>query len=611
MKKLPRLLLVSLLGLSVTTPLVNPLTAAPEFELPSGPAFTADPYENETEAERDARMAWWREARFGMFIHWGLYAVPAGIYKGEQIPSIGEWIMLKAEIPVEEYKGYAEVFNPTAYDPEFWAELASDAGMRYMIITSKHHDGFSLFPSAVTDWDIESTPYGEDLIGPLAEAARAEGLKFGLYYSQCQDWIHPGGSKSGYRWRAAELGQEPYWDNAHKGNYNDYLRDIAIPQVGEILSRYQPDVLWWDTPRGTQPEHAAKLAALLRIKPGIIHNNRLGGGFEGDTETPEQHIPATGVDDRDWEVCMTMNNTWGYKSWDHDWKSTEDLIQKLCDIVSKGGNFLLNVGPKADGSIPQPSIDRLKAVGAWMDVNSESIYGTSANPFHRLTWGRATQKAHGDRSHLYLQVFDWPQDGVLRVPGLRSPVTAAHLLEGEQSLLAEQQGGSVVIRVPREAPDPYVSVIRLEIDGPLEIVPIMPEQAADGSIELTPAFVDLHNRGYGEKMFLERNGSQTTIRRWTDDRAWIGWSFRVDQPGTFDVFAEVATLNSVEYTIGLADGVAIKDSLEGDGELTLLNRRKLGQITIPEAGMHQLEWRPIRNEWNEASVGRLQLVPVN
>ena len=163
----------------------------------AGAAISPDPYANETKEERDARMGWWREARFGMFIHWGVYAVPAGTYKGEQIPSIGEWIMLKGKIPVAEYKAFAKEFNPVKYDPAAWAQLAKEAGMRYIVITSKHHDGFALFPSKVTDWDVaDATPYGKDLIGPLAEAARAEGLKFGLYYSQAQDWNHPGGAKA-------------------------------------------------------------------------------------------------------------------------------------------------------------------------------------------------------------------------------------------------------------------------------------------------------------------------------------------------------------------------------------------------------------------------------
>ena len=196
----------------------------------------------ETREQRDARMQWWREARFGMFIHWGVYAVPAGTYKGQRVDGIGEWIMRQAEIPVTDYRAFARQFNPVKYDPEAWAALAEEAGMKYMVITSKHHDGFALFPSDVTDWDVtEATPYGKDLIGPLAAAARRHGLKFGLYYSQAQDWTNPGGAKAG-------LDDGQGWCDEHKGKFDDYLQKIAVPQTREILTRFQPDILWWDTP---------------------------------------------------------------------------------------------------------------------------------------------------------------------------------------------------------------------------------------------------------------------------------------------------------------------------------------------------------------------------
>ena len=193
----------------------------------SGQTAPTWPYKNETEEQRDARMAWWREARFGMFIHWGVYAVPAGTYKDKQIGGIGEWIMLRGEIPVAAYKAFAKEFNPVKYDADAWVRLAKEAGMKYIVITSKHHDGFALFDSKVTDWDIvDATPYGKDLLKPLAEACRRHGMKLGFYYSQAQDWCHPGGAKSGNR----------QWDPAQAGDMDEYIRTIAVPQVKEILS---------------------------------------------------------------------------------------------------------------------------------------------------------------------------------------------------------------------------------------------------------------------------------------------------------------------------------------------------------------------------------------
>jgi len=414
------------------------------------------------EETKDERMRWWRHARFGMFIHWGVYAVPAGVYKGEQIPGIGEWIMHRARIPVAEYKEFAKRFNPVKYDPEEWVLLAKWAGMRYIVITSKHHDGFALFDSKVTDWDVvDATPYGEDLLKPLVEAARKHDMKIGFYYSQAQDWCHPGGAAAG-----------GHWDEAQNGDMDEYIRKIAVPQVREILTNYGTiDIIWWDTPVDMTRERAEMLLPLLDLQPNIVVNNRLGGGIEGDFGTPEQHIPDEGIPGKDWEVCMTMNDTWGYKSYDHNWKSTETLIHNLVDIASKGGNYLLNIGPTAEGLIPEPSVIRLREIGRWMSVNSVSIYGTTASPIGRLPWGRCTRKVTDKGTNLYLHVFDWPSDGKLIVPRLRSEIDAAYLLAdpNKNSLDAKADDAGAVVTVPKEAPDPIDSVVVLKIKGELEV----------------------------------------------------------------------------------------------------------------------------------------------
>ena len=245
------------------------------------------------------RMAWWEEAKFGMFIHWGVYAVPAGTYNGKQIDGLGEWIMHRGKIPVKEYKAYAKEFNPVKYNPEAWAKLAKEAGMKYLVITSKHHDGFALFDSKVTDWDIvDATPYGKDLLKPLADACRKEGIKLRFYYSQAQDWNHPGGAAGG-----------GHWDKAQDGSMDEYIDKIAVPQVKEILENYGGlDILWWDTPTDMTKERAEKFLPVIEKYPQLITNNRLGGGYEGDTETPEQFVPATGYPGRHWEVCRTIIN---------------------------------------------------------------------------------------------------------------------------------------------------------------------------------------------------------------------------------------------------------------------------------------------------------------
>lgn len=417
----------------------------------------------ESRQQRDERMAWWRAARFGMFIHWGIYSVPAGTHNGKRIPNAGEWIMNTGKIPVAEYAAYAKQFNPVKFNAEQWVLLAKQAGQKYIVITSKHHDGFAMFGSKASAYNVvDATPFHRDVIGEIAEACRKHGMKLGLYYSQAQDWHHPGGAAMG-----------GHWDKAQDGNMDEYIDKIAVPQVREILTKYgKIAVLWWDTPADMTRARAEKFLPLLKLQPGIITNNRLGGGFDGDLSTPEQFIPATGIPGKDWEVCMTMNNTWGYVSYDNDWKSTQVLIRNLADIAGKGGNFLLNVGPTSEGLIPQASVERLRAIGAWMKVNGLSIYGTTAGPFSYLKWGRATRKGNT----LYLHVFDWPSNRILSVP-LENKVTRAYLLADPSVKLAVIKAARsgekerMAIGVPAKAPDPYDSVIALEIEGSPAAVP--------------------------------------------------------------------------------------------------------------------------------------------
>ena len=446
--------------------------------------FCANPKKKEAQKEVQSidKMDWWKDAKFGMFIHWGVYSVPAGTYKGHKIGRVGEWIMNRGKIPVAEYKKLAGKFNPVNYDADAWVKMAKDAGMKYIVITSKHHDGFALFDSKVTKWDmVDATPYGKDLLKPLAEACHREGIRLGFYYSQAQDWNHPGGAAA-FRnttqgWAnpdstkidAYARANKGHWDPAQLGDMDKYIDEIAIPQVKEILTNYGDlDILWWDTPTDMTDDRSAKFAALLDDYPNIITNNRLGKQFKGDTETPEQFIPATGFPNRDWEVCMTMNDTWGYKSYDDNWKSGNDLLLKLSEITSKGGNFLLNIGPNALGEFPKPSIERLAYVGNWMKINNEAIYGTQASPFSYLPFGRATLKGQ----KLYLHITDWPTDGFLRVP-LSNKITKAYLLtDKETDLPITQDKQSIKITVPNTAPDILITIVVLEFEGTPIVLPI-------------------------------------------------------------------------------------------------------------------------------------------
>ena len=426
----------------------------------------------ETKARRDARMRWWRDARFGMFIHWGLYAVPAGEYHGQRSEKTGEWIMEWANIPRADYEKFAGQFNPIKFDAKEWVRIAKDAGMKYIVITSKHHDGFALYNSEASNYDIvDATPYHRDPIKELAAEAKKQGLKLCFYYS-ILDWHYP----------AAYVdapGKDPTAGNGttklKPGGKEQYLKYMT-EQLYELITTYDPGVLWFDGEWQDWWTEAdgQQLYRFVRFwKPDIIINNRVGRGrqgmqgmnksdreYAGDFGTPEQEIPANGLPGVDWESCMTMNTTWGFKSYDDKWKSSAEIIRNLIDIASKGGNYLLNVGPTAEGLIPEASVERLAEVGKWMKLNGESIYRTTASPFaQQLKFGRATSKT----GRVYLHVFDWPADGRLQVAAWGKAVTKAYLLATpKKSLKFDSTVDGVTLYLPTQAVDPIATVVVLE-----------------------------------------------------------------------------------------------------------------------------------------------------
>jgi alpha-L-fucosidase len=378
--------------------------------------------------------------------------------------SVGaEWIMNQGKIPVADYRAFAEKFTAAKYDPVAWAQLAADAGIKYVVITAKHHDGFALYDSAASDWNaVKSSGAKRDLIKPLADAVRAQGLKFGTYYSQSQDWVNPGGGK----------GRTPPWDEAQKpGDFDTYLQTIALPQVRELLEKFNPDILWWDTEYQMTPERARPFFDLVLAHPALIHNSRLGGGVLGDFRTSEQRIPASAMLGRALEVNMTINGSWGYRTDDVAWKTSQQLIRNLSDIASKDGNYLLNVGPTAEGVIPQPEIDRLLAIGRWLKVNGAAIYATRGGLYLKpLDWGRTTyRRAANGATTLYLHVWQWPAYGKILLPGIKQLPRSARLLAGGATASVAAAGDSLIVTLPGDAPDPDVSVVALEFDGPVQV----------------------------------------------------------------------------------------------------------------------------------------------
>lgn len=403
-------------------------------------------------AQSDPRLDWWREAKFGLFIHWGLYAIPAGKWQGEAVPGLGEWIMLRARIPVADYEPLAAQFNPVKFDAAGWVALAKAAGQKYIVITSKHHDGFSLFHSHEGSYNmVEATPFGRDVIRELADECAKQGMRLGFYYSQTQDWHHPDGD-----------GNDWDFDESQK-DFQGYIDNYVKPHVRQLLTDYGPvAIIWFDTPKGISRDQSQELLDLCNeLQPDCLVCGRLGNTLGDYASARDNQIPSHLVQEVDWETPATINDTWGFKVNDHNWKSTKELIQKLVDIVSKGGNYLLNVGPTAEGEIPQPSIDRLQEMGAWLAVNGESIYGVRPGPIQGEAWCRSTCTA----DKLYLHVLDWPADGKIAVNGIDpSYASTAYFLRDveKRPLPIRQAGGTLLLEGPQNSPDPIDTVIVLE-----------------------------------------------------------------------------------------------------------------------------------------------------
>lgn len=421
-------------------------------------------------AERAARMKWFREAKFGLFIHWGLYAIPAGEWKGQAIAGIGEWIMNRAKIPVKEYEQLAAQFNPVKFNADEWVQLAVDAGMKYIVITSKHHDGFAMYGSKVSPYNIvDATPFRRDPLKELAAACARKKIRLGFYYSQAQDWHEPNGA--GNTW---DFGPE------EKKDFDQYLRTKAEPQVHELLTGYGPVCLiWFDTPRMMTAERSQRFINVLRkFQPMCLIDGRLGAA--GDYRSMGDNAIPNAVVREDWEVPATLNRTWGFKKDDTDWKPPSDLVFKLVDIVSKGGNYLLNVGPTAEGIIPQASQDNLRAVGRWLKVNGEAIYGAGPTPFGaELGAFSETQKDKNGKpifqpatewrcttkpGKIYIHLLRWP-GASFELHGIKGSIDRAYLLSDpkRKPLPVKKDGDALIVTLPDTAPDPYDSVLCLNI----------------------------------------------------------------------------------------------------------------------------------------------------
>ena len=393
----------------------------------STPAFAAG-----DASDRERRMKWWHEARFGMFIHWGLYSV-----LGRH-----EWVMENEAIPVAEYEQLAKRFKPKPNAARDWAKLAKQAGQKYMVMTTKHHEGFCHFDSKLTDYCAPKQGPGRDLVKEYVEAARAEGLRVGFYYS-LMDWHHPDGARCAT-------------DEAARRRFVDYIHG----QIRELLTNYgKIDILWYDVawPLDAKGWESEKMNAMVfQLQPDIIVNNR--NKLDGDFSTPEQRIEAA---KNAWESCMTMNDSWGYHKNDDDWKSPKTIVRNLITCAHDTGNYLLNIGPRPDGSIPEESVRILTSVGKWMDRNGQSIYKSEKCQPRRSNY--ASFSRNGDT--LYMHIHFWPGDTPV-IGGLRNKLKSARMLATGREIRFEQDDFRVRFSgLGEKAPDDPVTTIAIECDG--------------------------------------------------------------------------------------------------------------------------------------------------
>ena len=431
--------------------------------------------------EMEARMRWWREARYGMFIHWGVYSVLAGEWDGRTTHS--EWIMRSADIPFEQYEAIAASFNPVEFDADEWVRIAQEAGMRYMVITTKHHDGFAMFDSAHSDYNIvDHAAFGRDPLEELTEAAARVGMPIGFYYS-ITDWHHPDFSEE---WHGYHGNPNP---DADLERYVEYYQS----QIRELLSNYGPiRIMWFDDGGAflvpyegpveayqddyTELIHSHETMELMRsLQPDILINDRLGHGTT-DFMTPEMFVPAPGSysSAHNFESCLTINSSWGHNKTDVNWMSPKEIVYDLVRNASMGGNYLLNVGPMASGKIDPVDAAILRGAGKWIHRNAEAIYGTDASPIAQPEWGRITSRTlpNGD-TRLYLHVFlgerrrepVWGDE--LVVPGLANAPIQAYALTSvpRRTYGTSRRGNDVVVHLEDRPPDVVNTVIVLDVAG--------------------------------------------------------------------------------------------------------------------------------------------------
>ena len=507
--------------------------------------------------------------------------------------------MQRFNIPVAEYREMAHNFNPQQFNAKEWVALAKATGMKYLVITAKHHDGFAMYHSRVSKYNIvDWTQFKRDPLKELSDECRKAGIRFCVYYSHREDWEHPDGFGNN-------------WDyDRSKKNFDRYLEQKSKPQLRELLSNYGPlGLVWFDRGMDTR-EHGREFVQIVRdLQPRCLINGRVGNYADdlmGDYQDMNDNgMPAGGLQEY-WETPQTLNTTWGYSKFDQQWKTPADVIQRMVEIVSKGGNYLLNIGPMANGAIPGATVATLNKVGVWMQANSESIYGTSASPLPEQPWGRCTVKGND----LYLHVFSWPGDGKLRLPRLESHVRDAYpLLAPSRKLAVSRSYGTTEISLPPKPLDENDTVIVLHLAEPPKIDQPMVTQGSDSPFKLDYALAI--TSGKAIKRF-NRDG-KFHIAKWTSPADSVTWHLLVSQTGDYNVrirYSARQDSQNARYSIKIG-GQTINGAVRATGEAYQYQTFPLGTIKFPKAGEYTVQIKPAAGyDHNLMFFQSLELAPV-
>jgi len=555
------------------------------------------------------------DGNYAMFIHFGLYSHLESQWQGKAYYGNAEWIMhpSQAGIPVKEYMPLAAEFNPSDFDADAIVKLAKDAGMKYIIITSKHHEGFAMFDSDVCDFNIkDATPFGRDVIGELSEACHRNGIGIGFYYSQFQDWTAPGG------------GSGPCQDeNGRKVSFDEYFRTKCVPQVEEITTKYgEIQLIWFDTPGDMDIKYSEELVALVhKNQPGALVSSRVGNGLGdyetlGDMEVPVQNVPGR------WEGIDVMQVGWGFSKFDNEWKSPEYVLHTLLSTIARGGVFMMNVGPTAKGAIPEQAAASLRKAGEWVHKYPKAVYAAGASPWgHALPWGDAVTAGND----VYLLVYDWPKDGKLLCPALNNKVKSVRLYNGKK-LRFNCNENWLEIKVPSLCPEKLASVIKLELDGEpsaKQTHPVIPGYKTDLSV----LFAGTSDCIAQKKGYMVRYGEWNTLWNIADisQSSEITWTIDIPEEGYYDLslyynddLCSVSDSDSADWISQMArQGVHYAEwTATSDEGFSIRNKQpaykaytwqRLGLMKFNSAGRRTVTVRMIDGDWGKVNLGFLRV----